>query len=599
MESGPAEQDFDDEISLASTDDGDGDELFVAQILAERHVNGEPHCLIRWQDLPIAEATWEPRENLPDELMGTWEQTKADQENGLAPKFRVQEWKDAATKSYELKLARHHRRNAVRARRGHPQTTLSTLYEFMQQISMYPNEEEEEEEEEEADRVGPSHAEMWLEQNLDIGRRLSFPQEIIREGLFGTPDETSPVNPPEKVAVDHPAKLKSALKSAETTTRASVSFILPPSDTSHEVLKRPSLSHRAIAARSRPTGHTTNVFAGGRTRKGRGTLSEVAANPEVNPKFLNSRLKRKIELQRRDREGIKEPARRPSGLISLDYNNPQDTPSEQQSADNSKDDQDHGKRRSPTKGVAHWEDEPMEIDPSDSLFVSDQTPSPAPHDSDDEMTQPDTEEQPASQTVCKTVQLGPDRQSVVTLSFYGIPQETGLAWAEQFRSNERLVFTHTCNSQDFLCQTGANGSLSIVRLCEGTVLSYTENESLKSVASNLKLGSLGLLCPGENFCVYMFFPDKLEGQLIQDCDTITLEYHIFKQVGSLAPLMLGPAPQLIVSDKSDKTSPFWSRPLDQIFGHKYEQLLPIHASNAEKHNFFLAFPTRAEQEALL
>ncbi|UKZ56458.1 hypothetical protein TrVGV298_010294 [Trichoderma virens] len=196
MESGPAEQDFDDEISLASTDDGDGDELFVAQILAERHVNGEPHCLIRWQDLPIAEATWEPRENLPDELMETWEQTKADQENGLAPKFRVQEWKDAATKSYELKLARHHRRNAVRARRGHPQTTLSTLYEFMQQISMYPNEEEEEEEEEEADRVGPSHAEMWLEQNL-------------------------PVNPPEKVAVDHPAKLKSALKSAETTTRAS------------------------------------------------------------------------------------------------------------------------------------------------------------------------------------------------------------------------------------------------------------------------------------------------------------------------------------------------------------------------------------------
>ncbi|KAL7909919.1 hypothetical protein GGI35DRAFT_348099 [Trichoderma velutinum] len=619
MASGPTGGDSDDEISITSTDDENYDELFVDKILTERHVNGEPHCLIQWRDLPIEDATWEPKENLTDELMGIWEQTKADRRNGLVPKFRFQDWKDAVTKSYESRLARHHLRNIVRARRGYPQTTKLTTHEFLQNLSGYSNEKEEEGEEE-AGQVNPSPPQMGLQQSLLDNPPASCtnqpmitsetstiliedspsPPETAREGLFGTPDEIRTVNPPEKLAVNPPAPLKSALKSAETTTRASVRFILPPSETSREVLRRPFSSNRVTAARS--TGYA-NVFAGGRTRKGRGTLSEAAVNPEVNPKFLNSRLKRKIELQRRDREGIKAPAGQLSELISLDYNNPQVTPRGQSSANGSKDDDPtNGKRRSPTKGVAHWEDEPMEIDPNDSLFVSDQTPSPAPEASDDEMTQPDAvdyQEQPEHQAVSKTVQLGPEKLNTVTLSFDGIPQERGLAWAEQFRSDERLVFTHTCNYEDLFCQTGLNGSLSVVRLCEGTVLSYTEQDALKNLANNLRLGSLGLLCCVEGFCVYMFISDNTDGQAIQDYDETILRYNIFKPVDSLTPSMLASASQLVVPDKSNKDSAFWSRPLDQIFGQKYEHLLPIHARDGEKHNFFLAFPHRAEQEAFL
>ncbi|KAL7954661.1 hypothetical protein V8C34DRAFT_293733 [Trichoderma compactum] len=603
----------DDEISITSTDDENGDELFVDKVLAERRVNGEPRCLIQWKDLPIEEATWEPRGNLTDELMGIWEQTKADQRNGLVPKFRFQDWKDAVKKSYESKLARHHLRNIVRARRGYPQTTMLTMHEFLQLLSDYP------EEEEEAGQVGPTPAQMGRQQSLetppasytDQSAMISepstiliedspSPQEPIREGLFGTLDETRTVSPPEKPAVNPPAPLKSALKSAESTTRASVRFILPPSGTSLEMPRRHIPSNRVAAARS--TGYA-NVFAGGRTRKGRGTLSEAAANPEVNPKFLNSRLKRKIELQRRDREGIKAPASQPSELISLDHNNPQFMPGEQPSANGSNDDdQTNGKRRSPTKGVAHWEDEPMEIDPSDSLFVSDQTPSPASDASDDEMTQPDIddgEEQPEYQVISKTVQLGPKKLSTLTLSFDGIPLERGLAWAEQFRSDERLVFTHTCNSRDLFCQTGLNGSLSVVQLCEGTVVSYTELNALKNLASSLRLGSLGLLSCSENFCVYMFYPENTDGQATQDSDDTVLKYHIFKPVDSLTPSMLASASQLMVPDKSDKDSAFWSRPLNEIFGQKYEQLLPVHVRDGEKHNFFLAFPNRAEQEAFL
>ncbi|KAL7928684.1 hypothetical protein V8C35DRAFT_317508 [Trichoderma chlorosporum] len=617
MASGPAEED--DEISLLSTDDENGDELFVAEILAERHVNGEPHCLIRWKDLPLDQATWEPRENLTDELMGAWKQTRADQRNGSAPRFRIQDWKDAVTKSYEAKLARHNRRNIVRARRGHSQTTLSTMLEYVQELNVYSNEDEEGEEED-VHRIGPAPAEMELYQSLPDNPASSHadqskitsssspitiedspsPQEPIREGLFGTPDESRAANPSEKPAVHHSAKLKSALKRSEARMRASVRFMLPPSEALPDELRRPSLSHRTAAARA--PGYT-NIFAGGRTRKGRGTLSEAAANPEINPKFLNSRLKRKIELQRRDREGIKAPNRRPSELISLDHNSLHDTSSEQPPANGSKDDnQPDGRRRSPTKGVAHWEDEPMEIDPRDSLFVSDRTPSPAPDDSDEEMTQPDTvsyDEQPQIQIVSKIVQLGPDRSNVATLSFDGIPHETGIAWTERFRSDERLIFTHMCTPQDFLCQTGGNGSLSITGLCDGTVLSYTENDFLKNLASNLRLGPLGLFCRNEDFCVYMFSPDKPESQPIQGHDATALKYQIFKPVNAQAPSILSGALQLIVADKSGERSAFWPRPMDQVFGQKYDQLLPAHERDVDRHNFFLAFPHRAEQEAFL
>ncbi|KAL7948191.1 hypothetical protein V8C42DRAFT_313733 [Trichoderma barbatum] len=615
MASEPAEEGFDDEISLTSTDDDENDdELFVAKVLAERHVNGVPRCLIQWQDRPLAEATWEPRENLTDGLMSDWERAKVDQRNGLAPKFELQEWKDAITQRYESSLGRHHLRNIVRSRRGHSQTIRQTMDELRQTLSIYSNDEEE------VDRPDPSSAAKDLPQSLPHNQASPHadqiavipddstvliddspsPQEPMRGGLFGTPDETRTPSLTEKSSVNQPAKLKSAFRNAETAARGSVRFALPTSETSHRVLKRPSLSRQPSAARS--TGYA-NVFIGGRTRKGRQTLSEVAANPEAIPKLLNSRLKRVIEKQCRDREGIKAPTRRPSGLISLDQSNSQVTPDEQQSANNSKDDDEaDGRRRSPTKGVAHWEDEPMELDPSDSLFVTDQIPSLASDASDDEMTQPDSidsEEQPGFQTISKTVQLGSDKQSVVTLSFGGIPQETGLSWAEQFCSDERIVFTHTCNSEDFLCQTGEYGNLKIVQLCEGTALSFTENDALRNLASNLRLGSLGLLCYSENFCVYLFFSDKSDGQSIQGGDIATLEYQIFKPVDSLGPLMPAPAPLLVVSDEGDQSSAFWSRPLDEVFGQKYEQLLPTYTGNAEKHNFFLIFPPRAEQEALL
>ncbi|KAL7823568.1 hypothetical protein V8C26DRAFT_386949 [Trichoderma gracile] len=703
MASGPAGEaaaGFGDDISVTSTDDENDQEMDVDQVLAERHVRGESHYLLLWENLPLGDASWEPRGNLPEKLVAEWEQAKARPRTGteLAPKFTVQDWKDATIQKYDERCVRHNRRNAVRARRGLAQTLISpTRQSLLEELSLFANDEDDigqrwgeaagqddsatalsgqglpqdlsenhpslhdrqpedspeqgfpqllpnnepsssakqatEGSEQGSHRVPsniqpsspikqpPERSEQGLPEDPSHNESPSptmqpaggisgpsapmaplvvaiSPRKSLAETLFGEPGE----NPPEKPRLVPPTKLKSALKSTETTSRGSVRFLIPPPEASDEVSRRPSLSQRTPAAKSAAC---TNVFAGGRTRKVRHTLSEVAADPATNPKFLNSRLKRKLELQRRDQEGTRAPTQRPVGLISLDPSNPQAPSGEQTSAHDAKNgDQANAKRRSPTKGVAHWEDEPMEIDQSESLFVPDDTPPSPGSDILDPFNRHDSEKQPyRSKTISKAVQLGSDGLSVVTLSFDGLPDEADNSWAKRFCSPEPLVFTHACTRHDFDCQTAPTGQLKIIPLCQGAVFSYNENESLTSLASNLRLGSTGLLSICEGYCVYIFCIGEAGGPSAQNASDATLGYVLFELVDpdSLGPSILSPAPQLRLSGltRGDESPASWSRPLSRVFGLNYEQLLPPFAKNAERHNFYIAFPPRAEQEALL
>ncbi|KAH6604988.1 hypothetical protein Trco_006695 [Trichoderma cornu-damae] len=616
MAPGPAEEDFGDEISLTSTDDEceGSEDLFVTEILAERDVDGRPLCLVQWHTLPVTEATWEPKDNLTDALMAGWEQTKADQRNGLIPKFNLQEWKDAKFQHYKLKLARHERRNLERARRGYPQTPSTfTLQGILSDLDGISNEEEQ------VDRLDTSLAERSLRQSQPhdsasspanrAEKGISEPSTGLLAGLLrgavqrrlsGTPGEGNAVSSSKKLSLNRPlVQAWSTSGDVAITALSSAGCSNQSSEAAPGVPNRAPLPHRTHTVGS--VGYR-NVFAGGRTRKGRGTLSEVASNPETHPKFLNSRLQRKIELQRRDKEGIKPPAHRPSALISLDHNHPQAAQGDQLAAEGDKDAaQASAKSSSKRKKGVHWEDELMDEDPNDSLFVPQQAPPPVSDDSNVERADDGNrvcEGQSRHQTISKPVQLGPNELNTITLLFNGLPPETGLDWAADFCSDERLVFTHTCTAQDYSSQTSTENGLPIVRLCEGTVMSLADNDSLANLSKNLGLGSLGLLCRAERYCVVMF-PPQSHGPTIQGSGDATLQYTIFAPHDSLGPAMLAPAPQLIISDRRDTSSAFHPRPLDRIFGRTYEQLLPDNTDKDGKHNFFLAFPSRAAEEAAL
>ncbi|KAM0515067.1 hypothetical protein ACHAPE_006390 [Trichoderma viride] len=556
MASKPSEEGLDDAIdaldaiSVASTDDGiPGQDFFVTRILAERVVNGEPVYLIEWQDFSLAEATWEPRENLSDALMAEWEQTMADQGKGLAPRFKIQEWKRANIQHYESRLARHCLRNIARERRGLPQTTWTrTLNHLIRDLDNYANDEDDEDDEAKANPTTQSppqsavsdEASTFMNQPMDgvsepsaqITIKLS--ERVSPEKFIGTSDGGAGVGGEaqealslvEKPALIHFSDKISTSEEADTTTQNLDEDSIKHSRFSIKLPRKSSILSRAQAGGpTKPAGYA-NVFAGGRTRKGRGTLSEAASNPEKNPRLLNLRLTRKIELQRRDKEGLKPPAHRPSALISLDRDNPQSTIGGPQAAQGAADITltskmtDRGSTNPKKNVTVHWEDEAMEIDPNDSLFVSDDLPLTPQITSNSEGEEPgaDREQSNDPTTISKTVQVGPDRQDTVTLSFEGVPPRANSPWAAQFT---------------------------------------------------------------------------------QGSGKITLEYTIFEPFSSLGSSMLAPAPRLRMSNKDTRNSASYPRPLDHVFGEKFEQLLPSDARKSEKYNFFLAFPPRAKQEAVM
>nr|WOD46229.1 hypothetical protein [Trichoderma atroviride] len=530
MASKPLEEAFDDAIdaidaiSITSTDDGmPGEDLFVTGILAERVVNGEPVYLIEWEDLSLAEATWEPRENLSDALMAEWEQTKTDQGKGLVPRFKIQEWKRANIQHYESRLARHQLRNIARERRGLPQTTWTrTLNQFIKDLANYENDEEDEDDQAKANPTTQSppqsavsdEASTLMNQPMErvsghSAQITTKPSERVSpEKFIGVSDGGAGVGGgaqealglTEKPALLHLSDERSTPEVAEITTQKFDKDPIKPTRISINLPIKSSISSRAQAGGPiKPAGYA-NVFAGGRTRKGRGTLSDAASNSEKSPRFLNLHLTRKIELQRRDKEGLKPPALRPSTLISLDRDNLQSTIGGQQATKEAADITSASKKNdresaSPKKhAMVHWEDEAMEIDPNDSLFVSDDLPLSPQITSNSEGEEPgaDREQSNDPTTISKTVQVGPGRQDTVTLSFEGVPPRATSPWAAQFSSDDRLIFTHTCTAQDFSYQTNQGADFSRAQLCKGTALSFTENSRLSNLADNLRLANLGL-----------------------------------------------------------------------------------------------------------
>lgn len=616
-----------DTISVTSTDDGIPEQdLFVTRLLAERVVNGEPVYLIQWQDFSLAEATWEPRENLSDALMAEWEQTKADQGKGLVPRFKIQEWKRANIQYYESRLARHQLRNIARERRGLPQTTWTrTLNHLLRDLANYANDEDEEDDQAKAnpttqsplqsavgdeastlmsqpvERVSGPSAQITIKPSERISPEIFIGPSDGGAGVGGGAQEA--LSLVEKPALIHFRDKRSTSEDAETTTQKLDEDPIKPARVSIKLPRKSSILSRAQAGGPiKPAGYA-NVFAGGRTRKGRGTLSEAAANPERNPRLLNLRLTRKIELQRRDKEGLKPPAHRPSALISLDRDNPQSTIGGQQATEEAADITSGSKKTDRESAgpknhvMVHWEDEAMEIDPNDSLFVSDDLPLTPQITSNSKGEEPgaDREQPNDPTTISKTVQVGPDRQDTVTLSFEGVPPRANSPWATQFSSDDRLIFTHTCTAQDFSYQMNKGADFSRAQLCKGTALSFTENSCLSNLADNLRLANLGLLCSNESYYVILF-PSS---QSAQGSRKITLEYTIFEPFSSLGSSMLAPAPRLRMLNKDTRSSASYPRPLDHVFGEKFEQLLPPDARKAVKHNFFLAFPPRAKQEAVM
>lgn len=115
-------EDDDDTISLTSTvpDEVPSDTEYVVEGVRAENLDGS-RVLVEWSNFPLDECTWEPIDNLPQELRDAWEQTKQEEDHSVAAAFQQKYEAARKEKEYEA-LQRHRRRNAKRKRRGLPTT---------------------------------------------------------------------------------------------------------------------------------------------------------------------------------------------------------------------------------------------------------------------------------------------------------------------------------------------------------------------------------------------------------------------------------------------------------------------------------------------
>jgi chromo domain-containing protein 1 len=125
----------------------------VDDILAERvmkrdglgHPPGTRCWLVKWTGFGLAEATWEPQENLSDDLLNMWKVSQDEYTAGTKTPFKVREWKKACQKYWKEKVQRQERRNSKRAKRGLSPQALEDLECIRETLKSVDSEDDSEE----------------------------------------------------------------------------------------------------------------------------------------------------------------------------------------------------------------------------------------------------------------------------------------------------------------------------------------------------------------------------------------------------------------------------------------------------------------------
>lgn len=382
----------------------------------------------------------------------------------------------------------------------------------------------------------------------------------------------------------------------------------------------------------------TNVFAGGQTpRQGRKLLDSVL-DASQEPKMLRTRHQNLAQKLLRDREGLRDPRALTSNSshpgsapgtplsgadaggnsiagspvnnrrYSIESSPPANPAAPEGGQPSSKDagsqgalEQGSKKRKRSVRFVDSPEDRgPGETGDRDGLFVAQGDVV-----SDASLSPPVDAKGLSSahgniEAVRKECLFGPKSAQSLSITFHGLRRDEVSSWAKHFRSQSRLVFTHSCAARDFM------GPLLIPKQKEvlrGSLSEASNPVLLKSIANKIELGAIGLLCLTDHFYVLVFpsgtteWPGRTDGTAaIADS---ALNFAVFTpaeflQKSTLAPLSMGAGDHAGASGlASDSCIPAF----DLVFGSVLDTMLPPVSRGTTTHSFFLAFPPSAQQEA--
>ncbi|TIC96929.1 hypothetical protein CH35J_006688 [Colletotrichum higginsianum] len=659
----------DDAISINSTlvSEHDSDEEWLVEgIRYQTREGGKDKYLVEWTGYPIEEATWEPEENVTDDLLQEWRDTEAKQARGEEEPFDIVAWQEAVDKRYDDKYQRHHKRNTERKRRG----LQLKLWRGETKADYYVSDEDVSEDDYNAIIPPPKPVERQTETSPieDIRPKKPLKQAAVARPVHrkrttmaekATDSTKSPTKKKASSPVSQPHPQSSSLASAangslgaakkstasKPAATAAVSRLAAPTASAwpaHKA-KKTAISSRTMI-RLQNSGSGINVFAAGKqSRQGRQLVQNVA-DPTKDPRmFTNFRLRRKAELQSRDKADVASGAM-PTKLFSISNGPPAGSNSDTSSGTSST------VLRSALK---HSADGLMAISASDSsATVSEITDTALPPSLEPQSTRPivknrrsvqfadlplvnepelmgemvtspisrpkrlksppmpsdpsqpsqlppkprsilrklsvtEYQSRSAGQSFEKVVVLGPSGTKGVQMTFENIRPDSD-PWHSHFVKKDSLHFSRTLNALTF---TSQRGSIVGQNLSHGAVRPTlaSDQEIISRAAERLRLGPFGVACFHEEFLIIIYPADCEDWKkVIAEAEvsnpaTVTLRYAIFKpQSIATKPL---PAKR--------RCAPRSTEPRSTIFRDllrlNYRQLLSPGMRDIH-HNFYLAFP---------
>ncbi|KXH58302.1 chromo domain-containing protein [Colletotrichum salicis] len=338
----------DDNISINSTlaSEHDSDEEWLVEgIRAQIREGGRDKFLVEWTGYPIEEATWEPEENVTNELLGEWKDTQAKQARGEEQPFDIVAWQESVVKRHEDKYQRHRKRNTERKKRG----IQLRLWEGETKADYYLSDEDVGEDEYNAvfpppkvvgrreDAFHPDTEPSKIPPKQEVAEKPTTqkrasaterPKSPTRKAQSSSsPQPRSQASSTQAAANGYQGTAKKKPSASRPVNNATLSR-LPGSATAtaratHKA-KKTAVSSRTMV-RSQNSGTGINVFAAGKQSKQRRQLVQSVADPTKDARlFSNHRTKRKVELQGRDKADVA-PTAVPTKLFSISRGPPPGT----------------------------------------------------------------------------------------------------------------------------------------------------------------------------------------------------------------------------------------------------------------------------------
>ncbi|KAK3397069.1 hypothetical protein B0T20DRAFT_248493 [Sordaria brevicollis] len=353
----PAVEDEEDNISLASTasQGHDPDEEFEVEdiLLEELGEDDVKMYLVRWERYPLDQCTWEPEDNLGDELINMWREKRQRQEAGEEEPFDVREFQAAQDRAKKEKADRHRRRNKKRRKLGLPLTEPidDSSSESDLDIKMESSDESSDEalEQEEPIPKGDQEprstkksatrplAKPKPKQGISKGVAEPTPRPAKSTSTTRQPKSLEPKPKTSSKASSEASKKPSAPQPSSFKPRSERNLVLttgyqgtarkpvdkPRSSTTNGLTRplpqstrtAPSIASRSMAAGVRKPltakrsvvkkSVSVNIFAEGKTRKPRKSLKESMSDATTVPKqFTKLRYRRLAEKRSRDKEDL-------------------------------------------------------------------------------------------------------------------------------------------------------------------------------------------------------------------------------------------------------------------------------------------------------